>query len=181
MEAAVVVAAAGLATGMLAVRARRDKVLRAVPVPLLVAVVVARPQSAQTLRLASPATAAMDWPRLLQDHRLRMLAAAVAGEVPVLRRQRAAQAAAARAVRAEYPVLQVRLTVAAAAAAAAALAAQTQGPRVVQAWLLFPHLLQPPQPQVRRQLQRLAAIPFINLTHLARLHSKGVQWHILQK
>jgi hypothetical protein len=110
-----------------------------------------------------------------------MLAVVVAGEVPVLLRQRAAQAAAAQGVQAEYPVLQVRLTVAAAAAAAAALAAQTQEPRVVQAWLLFPHLLQQSQLQVRQQLQRPALTQFINLTHPARLRSRERQWHILQK
>jgi hypothetical protein len=49
LETAAAAAAAVLAAGMLAVLARRDKVLQAVAVPLLAVAAVVRPQSAQTL------------------------------------------------------------------------------------------------------------------------------------
>jgi hypothetical protein len=123
----------------------------------------------------------MVWPRLLQDHRLRMLVAVAVAEVPVLLRQRAVQAAVARAVPAEYPVLQELLTVAVVAVGKVLLAAQTQEPQVVQAWLSFPHLLQQPQPQVRQQLPRPVVTQFISSIPPARLHSKETSWLILQK
>ena len=76
---------------------------------------------------------------------------------------------------------QLILAEAAAEADSLLVAPSAAAVTAVQVSLLSARLQPLFQPQVRQQYQLLEVLQFTGLLLLARLHSKDVQWHILQK